>query len=181
MKNTAINTIKYTGIVTLSQYIGSKKVKVAKTHNEGGNSLFNFFADCLVGDFDIARPLRPTKIALIVRTGRKDAYDNYVYEFQKNSSRFFGIITKPEKVIGKTESHVKYSFVIPKEIIENLTDFTDLYLGLYHSGVKVDDDGKAELGEYAALCKLDLAKNSIINAALAVDWELIVSNISTYA
>lgn len=177
MKNTAINTLKYTGIVTLSQYIGSKKTRVSEVHNHGGNSLFNFFTDCLMGDFEKADIMRPSKIALVERTSTKDEFDNYIYRFQNsNSSQFFDILTKPEKVVGTTESHVRYSFVIPKEVVENLVDFTSLYLGLYHSGADAES-----LGNYAALCKLELAKNSIINAALVVDWELVVSNISTYA
>ena len=59
MKNTAINTLKYTGIVTLSQYIGSKKRQIARMHNEGGDALFRFLANCLAGDFTTAKLTMP--------------------------------------------------------------------------------------------------------------------------
>ncbi len=176
MKNTAINSLKYTGIVTLSQYIGSKKVKIAQVHNEGGNTLFNFFADCLAGDFTLAAANRPNKIALIRPIGTLDKYGNDDFEFLTNSSGFTFVLTAPEKNISKIESRVVYSFLLEKNKIENINDFTNVYLGLYPSYTKDD-----ELGAFSALCKLDFAKNIVIKSALVVDWELIVSNISAQA
>ena len=45
MTNTAVNTLTYTGIVTLSQYIENKKVKIGQTHNKGGAPLFKFLSN----------------------------------------------------------------------------------------------------------------------------------------
>ena len=67
MKNTAINTLNYTGIVSLSQCIGNRKIKIAQMHNTGGASLFNFLANCLIGNFTTAKINYPTKIKLINR------------------------------------------------------------------------------------------------------------------
>ena len=75
-KNKAINTFTYTGVVTLSQYIGSKKIQVAQVHNAGGASLFEFLADCLIGDIEIAQTKRPTKIKLIYHS-KIDDVDYY--------------------------------------------------------------------------------------------------------
>ena len=52
MKGTAINTLNYTGTVHLSLLVDAKtKVPFATIHNAGTSALFNFFTDCLVGDF----------------------------------------------------------------------------------------------------------------------------------
>ena len=65
MKSTTINNIGYTGIVTLSQYTNGKQFILAKTHNAGANPLFNFLADCLLGDFSVAAYSLPSKVMLI--------------------------------------------------------------------------------------------------------------------
>ena len=75
MKNIATNTLGYTGIVTLSQYINSKKIKIAQVHNEGSYPLFNFLSDCLLGDFSIAALALPNKIMLL----KKDDNDYTAY------------------------------------------------------------------------------------------------------
>ena len=168
MKNTAINTLKYTGIVTLSQYIGSKKIKISQVHNTGGDSLFEFFASCLLGDFTTAKLIRPTKVMLLERTND----DPPVYTQPTNGSGFIYIITKPEKVSDTGSCRVKYSFVIPKDDVASIRSSDNLYLGLFADEVSVDNPEN-----FAAICELKLA-NNIINASLVVDWELIISNIN---
>ena len=64
MKNAARNTLAYIGNVTLSQYVGSKKVVVGKIHNSGSKPLFDFFVSCLTGDFVTASALLPSRIGL---------------------------------------------------------------------------------------------------------------------
>ena len=65
MNSKAVNTLNYTGIVTLSQYVGNNKVQLAQIHNTGGTSLFNFLASCLAGHFQYASVNWPTKIKLL--------------------------------------------------------------------------------------------------------------------
>ena len=55
IKGIAKSSLEYTGIVNLSQYINGKKFTIAQLHNAGGKPLFEFLADCLVGDFEIAK------------------------------------------------------------------------------------------------------------------------------
>lgn len=171
MKNTAINTLKYTGIVTLSQYSGSKKIKLLQVHNTGGDSLFEFLTSCLMGDFATARLTRPTKIMLLERINPNDKYDPPVYDQPANSQGFMYLITKPEKISESGSSRVRYSFVIPKETIASVKSSDNLYLGLYTNEAEAPEN-------FAAICELKLANNSIPNAALVVDWDLIISNIS---
>ena len=169
MKNIAINNLKYTGIVTLSQYIGQKKVKIAQVHNTGGDSLFNFFASSLIGDFTMAKALRPTKIMLLKQTNTPE---NPIYETTDNAD-FYYLLTRPEKITSAGLSRIKYSFLIPKQDVDRL-DFEKLCVGLYADAATTD-----EPGNYAAVCNLGLSKNNVVSASLVVDWELIISNMIT--
>lgn len=169
MENTVINTLKYTGIVTLSQYTGSKKVKITQLHNAGGGSLFKFFANCLVGDFTAAKLLRPTKIMLVEPKNKNSLTEGF--QMSSQSGGFIYQLTKPEIVPTKDTSRVRYSFIIPKDIVSSITDTENLYLCLYTDEVPV-----YKPDDYAAICKLDIAKNNIANAALVIDWELVISN-----
>ena len=65
LKSSTTSRVEYTGIVRLSQYTGGKKFTIAEMHNVGGKPLFDFLADCLIGDFDLAKLDRPTKILLL--------------------------------------------------------------------------------------------------------------------
>jgi hypothetical protein len=163
MKNNAINTLNYTGIVTLSRYVGSKKIEIAKLHNSGGYSLFNFFSDCLVGNFDIAKINRPTKIMLLA----KDADGNFA-----QASDFIVQVSNPEKIYKATSSAVKLSFMIPQDKFSSTT-FT--HIGLYANSTSYDD-----CDQYAALvAKPTSLTNLSASSALLIDWELNISNSAT--
>lgn len=155
MKSKVLNTLNYTGVVTLSQYIGNKKIKIAQIHNKGGNPLFNFFTNCLIGEFAKASASRPEKIALFNLNG--NTYDSV--------TGFVNMYTPAKKT---DVNKVKYSFMITKDKFESAT-FTDLHIGLYTHGA-------TDLQDYAAICKVDIENTALINAALVVDWELAISN-----
>lgn len=170
MKNVAINNLTYTGVVTLSQYVGNKKIQIAKANNTGGTSLFKFLANCLVGDFTYAKASCPTKIKLLNR---------YVVENGFEYESFSGFIFKRgveviEDNVG--ECRVRYSFMIPRDLLENITSITTLGLGLYANGVP-----ESEPENFAAFCALgdaglELTRAELTNASLLVDWELVISN-----
>jgi hypothetical protein len=162
MKGTAANTIGYTGIVTLSQYINSKKIVITKVHNEGKLPLFNFLADCLAGDFDIAKIDRPTKIMLLNES------EDGVCTKAGNAS-FIHILAKPERVYSATEGIVRYSFLIPPEAIIGANCNA---IGLYTASAS-----EADLDDFAAHCIVDLDSSGIsLSSILLVDWELHISN-----
>jgi hypothetical protein len=172
MKNTAINTLKYTGIVTISQYIGSKKIKLAQTHNAGGNSLFNFLADCLVGDFSIATLNRPTKIRLLNHSTTIDLATNKTVETYTPVSDFLYLYTKPEKVYDISKGIVRYSFAISRDTLES-GDFNSI--GLYN-----DSATGSDTENFAAFCEIEIPRTEILaSSLLVVDWELIISNMSS--
>ena len=166
LQSAAVKHIEYTGIVTLSQYTKGKKFTIAKIHNTGGKPLFNFLADCLTGDFDIAKMDRPTKILLL------NIDDAHQVTAAKNTS-FIYLLSKPEKVYSEAGSIVKYSFIIPQEYFaagnaNGATRFNAI--GLYANSATSAED-------YAAYCEVDTSDWSIsISSVLALDWELHLSN-----
>ena len=169
MKNRATNNMRYTGIVTLSQYIGSKKIKISQVHNEGGNPLFEFLANCLIGDYTLARIFRPTQIMLLERT--KQNGTDYSYSQSSSGAGLIYLLTRPEIVDIDGLCRVRYSFVIPKEVVNSITDFTNLYIGLYHDGASEDSPE-----DFSAICQPALSNTAVQNAALVVDWDLIISD-----
>ena len=174
MKGNAINTLTYTGIVTLSQYLGGKKVKVAQVHNTGGNPLFNFLADCLIGDFTIANISRPTKVMLLIKTTETPEVGNTAAISYTRKSGFIYLLSRPEKVYAAESTKVRYSFIIPKEYFTSIPSESSKELGL---GLYTDDATDSNLEKFAAFCSLKNVKN--LNSAtnnLVVDWDLIISN-----
>lgn len=166
MKNIAINSLGYAGRVTISQRIGSKKIKIAELHNAGANPLFNFLADCLIGDFDKASIDRPKKIMLLNKKINTDD-NSFTYE---SVSEFIYLLTNPEKVYkdnAGSSAVVRYSFVITRDKLEN-ANFN--CIALYTDTVMEPDN-------YAAICEVTNSSfNSAVSSALVVDWELIISN-----
>lgn len=165
MKNKAINTFEYTGIVTLSQYIGTKKVKIAQLQNEGSYSLFNFFADCLLGDFDVAKINRPTKIMLLHK-------DSTTGEYQSMSGFIFQT-SKPEKVFTTTTKiTVRYSFIIPRELVNSISSKAISHIGLYANSAKNE-----EVNEFSAIVKFNQGDDTTSESSvIVVDWYLNISN-----
>lgn len=173
MKNKAINTLGYTGVVTLYQYIGKNKKIIKKIHNSGGNALFMFLADCLLGDYEIAKYERPTKIMLlnseITETKAPDNSKVYTFTDAKKASGFIYLLTKPEKVYNTSGSTVRYSFMIPRDLLESTT-FNSI--GLYSDQATISD-----AGDYAAICKADVTQADLaVSSVLVVDWELTIAN-----
>lgn len=161
MKNTAINTLGYTGTVTLSQYIGSKKIKLTQMKNSGAYSLFNFLSDCLVGDFEVAKLSRPAAIRLLEHDSTTNSYTP--------CSDFIFLLTKPEKVYSDNKGIVRYSFAISRDI---LTSSSFNSIGLYSSSVS-----DVEPESFAAVCKINIPRAEIAaSSMLVVDWELTISN-----
>jgi hypothetical protein len=171
MKNIAKNTLRYAGTVTLSQLVGDKKIKVAQVHNAGSYSLFNFFSDCLVGDFDIAKANRPTKIRLLSYVD-EDANGNKLEKgYYESRSDYYYLYAKPEKSYNNGKSTVRYSFTIPRLDVEGLGSDCNR-IALY-----TNSTGYTEIDNFAAICTLNLREQNYSAAsALLIDWELNIMN-----
>lgn len=171
MKNTVLNTLSYTGMVTLSQYNGKKKIKLAQINNTGGASLFEFLIDCFKGNFAEAKLLRPTKIKLVNREPAQDGG----YTFESVSGFIYARTEVQDESNFEEECRVVYSFMIPRDLLENVTNITTLGLGLYsHSAQESDPEN------YAAFCalgdNLGIERGDISNSSLVVDWELLITS-----
>ena len=163
MRNVAINSLGYTGIVTLSQYAGKTKKILKKIKNSGGASLFNFLSDCFTGDFSTAAVNRPTKIMLLQKHVDEESYDS--------ASSFIYLLTKPEKIFNPNGgSTICYSFIIPREYLNN--EFN--CIGLYpDSAVATASD----IDNYSAICEVDTGDIPMsASTVLVVDWELTIAN-----
>lgn len=173
MKHVAGNTLAYTGTITLSQYIGSKKTIVARLHNKGGKPLFDFLADCFTGDFTSAKAALPKKIMTYTKT--KDEYGTEVFKY---SSTHY--LLSAAKKVSSTEngSAVCYSFSIPYDDIRGLdqsNSFKNAYIGLYtHS----ETDCKNYLAEFSLESLMENATLAL-NYSVVVDWVLNITNVST--
>jgi hypothetical protein len=168
MKNVAINTLKYTGIVTLSQYIGTKKVQLMQVHNAGGKPLLDFLYECLIGNFDTAQLNMPTKIMLLKAEEVGDD-TTQTHNYHSSSLSFIHLRTKPEKtLLNDSQACVTYSFTISRDQIQG--DFD--HIGLYTATATSQD-----LNNYAAICEVDLSTAEIsLSSALVVDWQLLITN-----
>lgn len=174
MKNIAKNTLTYTGIVTLSQYIGTKKVKIAQFHNTGGASLFDFLADCLIGEeLETVRAKMPRKVRLLQRIPLGETIEaGYRYEAV---SGFIFLLEQPKKIESATQSQVRYSFLIHRDMLETVTDYSTLGLGLYANNAS-DSEEYSDVENFTAFCMLNFSRNALASSSLVVDWDLIIAN-----
>jgi len=173
-KNIASNSFDYTGVVNLSLYDGDYLIDSKKIHNSGTMFLFDFFAFCLMGNFDKASLYRPTKVKLL-HVARND---EGVEIESSAASGFIYLRTTPELIYkeGNDGQTVKLSFIIPRTLISN-TSFNRICL--YAECITNEENL-----EYSAYCDLEDAEDLGIgstatwslSSVLAVDWELTVSN-----
>lgn len=172
MNGTVINSVQYAGTVSLSLQIDSNtKIPIAKINNAGTSALFNFFTDCLAGDFSLASAGRPTKIMLL--STQKDPVSGEVIGIT-SVSRFLYMLTNPEKLFtSETQGgSIKYSFIIPRALLD-VANFDRI--GLYADGATSPED-------YSAYCDVSLSdENSPLwgsSSVMTLDWELNVSNVA---
>ena len=162
MKGNAKNFVGYTGIVTISQYTNGKKFIISKTHNNGNTPLFEFFADCLLGEFAKARTNLPEKICLIKASEAGMATEGSGFIYLRSNP-----IKQPT---ANKECIVKYSFIVPREVLEAGTYEK---IRLYRGSATTFDDYSAEV--LANLNPSDWSDSSV----LVIDWELIISNVGS--
>lgn len=175
MTNKILNSVGYSGKVTLSIQEGNKILKTQEFNNSGTSHLFSFFAHCLMGNFDEASLYRPTKIRLLKvnideSTGAETSAED--------ASGLIYLRSRPERIYNpKTQGEtVKLSFMVPRTMI-SAVGFNRI--GLYPHFASIED-----IYDYSAYCDLsgneDLGVESYnawtLSSVLLVDWELTVSN-----
>lgn len=163
MKNKVKNGLQYTGTVQLSQYINGKKTLIYTKHNAGTNTLFSFFADCLLGDFTIASSYRPTKVMLLNQTEKEgDIGFNYT-----SASGFVYMLKTPVKTVKEDTVTVTFSFNIPREYLESQT-FNCI-------GLFADNENNPQ--NPSAYFNYDINEVPLsASSVLVVDWQLEIFN-----
>lgn len=161
MRSKTINPIKYSGTVTLSQSINGKKFIIKQLHNRGTNKLFNFFSECLIGDFDVAKLHRPDKLMLLEEYASTESQSGVNY---LSKSKFISMQAAPEIV---DEDRVRYSFIVGRDYLSG-SSFT--HIGLYSKSATSAD-------EFAAICQIDdISDSTSASSVLVIDWELKLTN-----
>ena len=127
------------------------------------SSLFSFFADCLIGDFDAAKKNIPTHIRLLKQEIVVNGTDQ-ITSITDYSSAIY-VRTLPVKVNSSSYCGVRYSFIIPQDLWSS--EYS--HIGLY-------SNKSTSITEYAAIAKLtdDISRSG--SSVLVVDWELIIKN-----
>lgn len=174
MTSKSINNLYYTGIVTLSQYDGKKRTPIVRLHNTGGNLLFEFLANCLVGNFDQAAKNQPTKIMLLKLVGESLNSGATINTADLTPvSGFIYLLTEPVRVGDGTSCTVRYSFSIASDFLTT-KDFN--CIGLYTNSV--DAKTLDYKNNFVALCAIEQDELNALPASsrLIVDWELNISN-----
>jgi hypothetical protein len=99
-----LSTISYNGQVTVKAIDGKRTLYSYKSHNTGKQKLFDFLANCLIGNFVAAKSAMPCRIACFSGKVSKDTkVSTYVY---RDSSNYLD-----NKTDGSTE--VVFRFRIP--------------------------------------------------------------------
>ena len=145
--------------------------------NKGGSVLFDFLSDCLVGDIEKAQPKKPTKLRLVNYTPvSTNSADGYLYK--SASAGFIYLLSQPKKISSPAECSVTYSFLVPREFLENVQSFKGLGLGLYANSTA---DDESEVTDFVAFCLLpeELSRNVLTKSSLVVDWKLVIANKTT--
>lgn len=169
MTGTSVNSFGYEGTVTMSLRSQSGNAHyINKIHNSGTKRLFDFFIECLAGNFDIAIHQLPTKIKLL--------YANPDTGEIESKSKFINKLTDPVRVYNPNNTYlggeaIRFSFVVPRALLEN-TPFNRI--GLY-----ADSTTEQDYTEYSAYCELDVEDTLNLwdsAAVLLIDWDLKISN-----
>ena len=114
MKSKAINSLGYSGIVTLSRYVGQKKVKIAQFHNAGGTALFDFLAECLIGEVESAKAKRPAKVKLFYREQIDPNNEAAGYKYTSASGFIFLYQNAERNSNYSSQCRVTYTFQITR-------------------------------------------------------------------
>ena len=162
-----MNSLTYTGNVTVSIVKNKTIIKTYHGHNSGSKELFHFFAYALAGKYKIAESLRPLRIMLFEKTTDKpegQAVSNYIG---------INVPTTVEATTDNTSYKATLHFLIPYTYITgNKVDIYKLYPLNSADALAIFDAEAA--GQAIDLSNINKAKYSLI-----VDWELLVSNTTT--
>ena len=152
------SSLYYSGEVSVSVMRGSKLIKKIKQHNEGGEWLFKFFAECLVGRYSTSTDYRPKQ--LLLTNGAAAA------------STFIGFNQTPTyEAANDSGVGVTFHFTVPYAYLSGTSiDTLYLYCDEYANDAELINQqnwsAKCELGDNAIVVSRET------NIILIIDWTL---------
>jgi hypothetical protein len=179
-------SLGYSGDIKLSTYLGRKLLSTKYYKNSGALGLYRFFANCLIGNYSVASPLRPFKIKLFKYQNATNSAGIGILpeEFNLNialregsllpASDFINIKTVPEVFYmddGNTVGcKVKLSFVFPYNYIKETGNAVHV-IGIYGLNTTKQED----LSAYYLLTKevFNLNNDGSVGES-TIQWDPIV-------
>lgn len=170
----------YEGKVTLTLKSNNRVIQTKTYTNAGTAQLFKFLGYCLLGAYEEARGLLPTKIMLLRNSSNGINYTSASVNPRavEPRSEFRGRSQIPLIVSDSIEKQVKviYSFEVPKSAIGGKFN----QIALYGADVPKDEEENFSafyflVDDYGAIAELDPSLWSD-TTVLLIDWELNISN-----
>ncbi len=175
---------KYSGDITIKITDDDNRVySETKYHNTGCLKLFNFFADCLIGNYNIAKSNRPCRVVLFKedddhptyrKVGGVDKFDiTSMCEECRVSTRVYYDSTPEPNITENDGCSVKYHFRLPFLTLANgaIVKKIGLYPNIISSYTK----------DLCAYFILPEGKEIPVpeaggNYTIIIDWILIIEN-----
>lgn len=189
--------LSYSGMVKLYAYQNNKKFFLGQYKNTGGSSLFDFFTQCLTGNFTEAAKLLPKQICLLKTTvqggdgGESKALDDWVLENSDSSIKdidndrliieqctlYISQRDLPVPISQAGSTTVCFNFMVPVSLVYNTEGVnSDINsVGLYTAQA----DEANDVDNFLALCILDLdsyASELAASSYMLLEWYLTVEN-----
>ena len=172
----SINGFEYSGDITIKLAEGDRIYSEQHYHNTGCRTLFNFFSNCLAGDFNAAKSSRPCKIVLFkAGDGEQLGTFNSSYwtdEYRISSGMYYDSAVTPGMEEGKCET--TFHFRLPFLALNGGTTVSKL--GLYPDIISFYD---TDLCAYKFLDRPIEIPEKSGNYTIIIDWTLKVTNINS--
>ena len=154
------SSVAYRGDVVVSLMRGNKVYKTIKSHNEGGYPLFNFLANCLIGNFSNVDQPRNIRVGNL-------SDDTF-------TSSVVSAIPYSNVRIEQTEQSsatVVYTFIIPFAdiVIDDSINCIRLYSSRY--------SGKDAVANYSASFVPDKPVTLDRDSNLKIEWYMTINNL----
>lgn len=151
-----LNSVSYTGNVKIELFNGKRKLQQYCTHNTGKQRLFDFLANCLVGNFNAAKSAMPCRVACF--NNEDKLVSKYVY---------YDSAAVDRTTNGKDGTLVIYRFRIPYTCL--IAGGTIKKVALYSNNDQQNKYAEDEIPEIPI-------PSSGGNFTIAIEWTMTITN-----
>lgn len=179
------HNFNYNGDIKIKIMDGNRIYSEKHYHNAGCRTLFNFFVDCLVGNYNIAKSSRPCRIVLF-KADKKDTQDatyphpNWSEETRVSSKIYYDSTAFPAKTdgSGSVTFHFRIPFIAlnPGERVTKLGLYPD-QISNFESDlcaeyrISQDADDSKDPDKYLFEIPINNSNYTVI-----IDWTLTITN-----